>query len=953
MTRGRSVSTEGASRYRILSDVGRGGMGRVCLAQDTALGRNVALKFLTATADDQSARRRLLREAQAAARLDHPFICKVYEVGERGGEPFIAMEYVEGETLKDRLKTGPLPLADALRLGAEIAEALDCAQAHGIVHRDLKPANVMLTRDGHVKVMDFGIAARAPSETASGTESTVTWTPLAGTPAYMSPEQLRGRPVDSRSDIFAFGLVLYEMLTGRHPFASDSPLATAEAVLHEPAPPLARHLPNPPPLLEHVTARLLAREKDNRFQTFRDVRNELLSIASPDHAPVAAGGWIGRAWRRRPARAALAAVAVVACAAAVWLAVAWFNRPALAFSARDWILIADVDNQTGDPVFDRSLSTALNVDLSQSQYVNVLPRGRVRQALLRMQRPAAGPLTETLASEVALREGAKAVLACSIAQVGTVYELTARLIDPQTHTPVLSDAARAERKDDVLPALDDLATRVRRHLGESLGALSRQHRPLPKVTTASLDALKLYADAGRAPDSDTKDRLLEQAVALDPDFALAHAQLGFDYYLEPDRADRLTGEAHLTKALGLLDRLTFRERLIIAALAEDARGRRDAAATAYKAYLTAYPDDADVWFRLGWTYMAALRQYASAADAFKRAIAINPNESASLVNLATSYLGLGQYQQARDAYERAFAIRPAAMFGSFVNLEYGFTLVRLGEPDQAAGVFTKMIAQSDPGLRAHGYRSRGLLEMYQGQYAAAAESFTTAIAIDHAHELAVSEFRDRIFLAAALEGRGQRRALGDDMDRIRSLAARMRLGPEWLRLAVKLFARNGRLAEAQAMLDELTKTIGDPTSDSTTNRNTRLDQANADVARAEVDLARGRTADALELLEAAAPVDSDNSDTTDSLAAAYLKSGRLTDAARCYEQLIAAESLDTEAQPYWFEAHLQLARIRVRQGNPDAARALYERVLEIWKQGDTDLIPLRAARSGLAALSGQ
>ena len=935
-------------RYRILRPIGQGGMGSVSLAEDTELGRKVALKFVTPTkAGDTSARQRLVREAEAAARLDHPFICKVYEVGESGDQPFIAMEYLEGTTLKERIAQGPIPMREALRLAAEIAEALDCAQQHGIVHRDLKPANVMLTSDGHVKVMDFGIAKRLATNRPDATDAqTMTATAgLTGTLAYMSPEQLRGEPVDSRSDIFAFGLVLYEMLAGRHPFARGSPLATAEAILSEPVPPLARHMTDPPALLEHIQDRLLAREARDRFQTFRDVRNELVSIAGASGAVSVAHARTRRRWSRT---VAVAAVLVVAGALVVWQMAGWLSQPALAFNQRDWIVIADVDNQTGDPVFDRSLSTALNIGLSQSQYVNVLPASRVGDALQRMQRPPADPLDETLASEVAVREGAKAVVACSIAQVGSVYQLTAQLVDPQTRAPVRTESVRADGKDKVLPALDELATRMRRNLGESLNAISKQHVPLPKATTASLDALKLYVDAGRAPDPATKFRLLEEAVTLEPDFAMAHATLGLDYYLQSDRSMRLKGEAHVARALGLLDRLSFRERLLITALAEDSRGNRDAAVAAYKAYLTAYPDDSEIWFRLGWTYMATLRQFEPAAEAFKRAIAIDPSNSSALVNLATSYTGLHRDQEGREAYERAFALRPSEMMGPFVNQEYGFTLVRLGDVDRAEAVFAKMIAENDPGRRARGHRSLALLEMYRGHYKEAAAEFGEAIAIEQANNYPVSEFRDRVLLAGALLGRGQQRKFDEDMDRLEALIGKLTLSPEWLRMAVKLFSRNGRSRRAEAVLSGMQKTLGDPTSDSSANRNVGRDEASVNVARGEVALAAGKANEAVERLETASQIDTDSADTLESLARAYLAAGRIDDAAHAYEQLIADRPLGTDEQRYWFDAHLRLADIRVRQGNPAAARALYENILAIWQDGDEDLVALKDARDGLA-----
>ena len=612
------MDTRQPSRYRTLSPIGEGGMGSVHLAEDLELGRKVALKSLSpAFTGDVVAGERLLREAAAAAHLDHPFICKVYEVGESDGQPFIAMEYVEGRTLADRLRAGPVPLPEAIRLAGEMAEALECAQSHGVVHRDVKPSNVMLAKDGHVKVMDFGIAKRLAPGDEDATAALTATVGLRGTLPYMSPEQLRGEPVDSRSDIFSFGLVVYEMLTGQRPFARDSAIATAAATLTEPVPPIGAHLRGPPPLLGHLLDRLLAKDPEERFQTFRDVRSELASLKAagkkPDRSTIA------RALRRRLVGASGAAVLALLAAFLLWP-----DRPALAFAERDWILIADVENLTGDPVFDRSLATALDVGIAQSLYVNVFPESRVRDALARMQRPADARVDEAVASEIAVREGVKGVLACSVAQIGAVYQLTARLLDPASRAVVWSESVRAEDKDDVLPALDELATRVRRGLGESLRTLSRQHLPLPQATTASLDALKLYADADSTPDKGTRIRLLEEAVALDPDFAMAHAKLGLVYYQESDRAKRLEGEAHMTKALGLLDRLSFKERLLVTALAEDARGNRDAAVVAYNAYLRAYPDDSEIWFRLGWTYMAGLGQYEQGAEAFRRVIAIYP-----------------------------------------------------------------------------------------------------------------------------------------------------------------------------------------------------------------------------------------------------------------------------------------------------------------------------------------
>ena len=655
--RRRVIGTE-VSHYRILSKIGQGGMGEVYLAQDLSLERKAALKFLPPTqAIDEQARTRLAREANSAARLDHPFICKIYEVSPNGDRPFIAMEYVDGLTLAERMVSSPLPLAEAIAVASELAEALDLAHERGILHRDLKPANVMLTRDRHVKVMDFGLA-KAMTTSADDVASVATLTAvdtvnLSGTLAYMSPEQLRAQPLDARSDVFSFGLILYQMIAGIHPFRRPSVISMADAMLHEVEPALDGDRADVPPLLAHVVSRCLAKDRERRYQSMRDVRIELAALAEPSTS-ASSRRWVAPP-PRRPRWILPAAVALVAAIGAIavwrWPIAAPLSQQALAFKERDWIVITDFENLTGDPVFDRSLGAAVEVAIAQSRFVNVYPSSRVQETLRRMQKPAADRVDEAMAAEVAVREGIRAVFACSIAQVGGVYSLTARVIDPLSRLAVHTDSIQANGKSDVLPALDTLATRVRRSLGESIAAVSRQTVPLPKATTSSLDALKMYADgmrpaspAGGAADSGAA--LLRQAIALDPDFALAHAELGRRHYLNADQESRAVGEAHFVKALGLLDRLSSRERLWITALAEDSRGNRRQAADAYKSYVAQYPDDARGWFRLGWTQMAGLGHIEPAVDAFKRALTLNPSDAGAHVNLATCYSSLGRRREA-------------------------------------------------------------------------------------------------------------------------------------------------------------------------------------------------------------------------------------------------------------------------------------------------------------------
>ena len=950
------IGTE-ISHYRILSRLGRGGMGEVYLAQDLTLDRKTALKFLPANQTvDESARKRLEREAHSAARLDHPFICKIYEVVRSDDRPFIAMEYVEGLTLREELATGALPLPRAIRIASELAEALDLAHQRGIVHRDLKPSNVMLTPDGHVKVMDFGLAKQvmaAGDEFASIGTMTVTQTgDLAGTLAYMSPEQLRATPIDARSDVFAFGLLFHEMVTGVHPFRRPSPISTTDAILNEPEPPLDDRVPDAPPLLAHLIGRCLAKDREHRYQSMRDVRIELNALAGDSTA--SARRPIVRP-RRQPRWWAAAAIAgaVAIGAVAVWRWPVWppFSERTLAFNERDWIVITDFENLTGDAVFDRSLRAAFEVGIAQSQFVNVFPPARVQDTLRRMQKAAVDRLDEPLASEIAAREGVRAVFAGSIAQVGEVYSLTARVIDPHSRQAVLTESVQASGKNEVLPALDRLATRVRRGLGESLAGISRQRVPLPNATTSSLEALKMYADGLRVPTSDAGDAgsdLLRQAVALDPDFALAHAELGRRHYLRSDRALRVAGEQHFVKALSLLDRLSTRERLWISALAEDSRGNRRQAVDAYMSYLAQYPDDGRGWFRVGWTQMAGLGQLQPAVDAFKRALALNPSDAGAHVNLATCYGGLGRDREAVEEYQKAFALEPQLFFGDFVNHEYGFTLVELGELDQAAEVFGRMIAERDK--KSRGLRSLALLEMYRGRYDKALAYLREAIVINHTHGLDVSEFRDRLYLVRALEAKGLTRALVAELAAADALAARTSLGPEWLRTLAKLHARRGRAQDARRLLAVMSKTAADRTAGSSVSRDAARDQTWLDLVRGEIELRRRQARRSGEAVRAVSVLEARDADTLESLAVAYAAGGRFEEAVKRYEELIADARINNEGQQYWLRAHVRVGELYERLGRPDEARKSYERLLATGRTATQDLLALLEARARLARL---
>ena len=919
-------------------------MGEVYLAEDTTLRRKIALKFLSSDLQiDASGADLLLREARAAASLNHPYICQVHEVGEFKGRTFIAMEYVEGRTLREKMGAGPLPLDQALQIASEIAEALDAAHRNGTIHRDLKPANVMVSTSGHVKVMDFGLARRIstgnPDQAETATLLTKPGT-ITGTLAFMSPEQLRNEALDARSDLFTLGVILYGMLTGAHPFEQASPMETASSILKDTPPPVSRYCRDAPPRLDGI----LAKERDQRYSTARQLLDDLAALRLDTQAGVHLPG------RSRPmSRRAAAAVLALLAGGGLWWGYRTLVHPpqtVLAFRARDWILIADLENQTGEDLFNESLDTALTVGIEQSKYVNVFPRSRMPEALRRMGRDGKQKIDQKTGIEIALREGLKGLLVCSIARVGDMYSLTARLVDPGTQVTALTEVSRATNRNDVLRALDNLAKRVRQRLGESLSGLAGPDLPLPKATTASLEALKLFAMSRSRNAGPNGSALLEQAVQLDPDFALAHADLGVDYYISDDRPK---GEQHFQQALKLLDRLTLREQLWIRALVEDWRGDRDGAISRYEAFVAQYPDFFDGWFRLGWTRMITGRSEA-AIEAFRKALEIDPKSWAAYTNLATSYSFLGKNNDSKANYQKAFALNPDAIYGIFVNHEYGFVLVEMGDQARAEETFRLMLSRDDA-RKAKGHRSLALWSMYRGRYADAIPHLKEAILLDQALQLASSELRDRLYLASVYRTKGMTAAFETELAAAAGVFSKQVQSPDWALHLGRTYARAGKVKNAAQVLRSAEKSITDTVAASPVNRDMRRDRAFVEVLKGEVELAGSRSAHAAETLEVAYRSFPDPL-TLEPLAHAHWALGNRDEAIRRYQELVSRPHLGSEAQEVWILAHYQLGRLFQRAGEKDKARQYYEQFLATWKDGDTDLPAIVDARAQLVRLQG-